>query len=205
MSEKYINVIIQNQLIDAIKAGSILKTKKLIKEIEDLNQLDVYILVLACEALNIKIEIIKLLLDKGADIHASIPLICACQNPHVTYEIIELLLDKGADIRKKDYNGWTALDHYCCNPHIKLNTLLLLLAKAAKLDPTLLKKATETLTETNASVVLTNTTEALTQAGKTINQIKEKMTAAAEQIAKYNEAQEKIAARQARLNQKVKG
>ncbi|KAI9891067.1 MAG: hypothetical protein M1814_003418 [Vezdaea aestivalis] len=73
--------------------------------------------------------VVKLLLDKGADIHAKednngwTALVGAAWNGHEA--IVKLLLDKGADVNVKDNSGWTALHRTAWNGHETIVKLLL--------------------------------------------------------------------------------
>jgi len=67
-------------------------------------------LFIACE--NEYLEIVKLLIENGADINKSdnygqTPLFIACQNGYL--EIVKLLIENGADINKSNNNGKTPL------------------------------------------------------------------------------------------------
>jgi len=67
-------------------------------------------LIIACSEGNL--EIVKLLLDRGACIEAKnndgdTPLIIACSGGHL--EMVKLLLDRGACIEAKNNNGDTPL------------------------------------------------------------------------------------------------
>ncbi|KAK1991098.1 putative histone-lysine N-methyltransferase, H3 lysine-9 specific, partial [Colletotrichum falcatum] len=58
------------------------------------------------------LEVVKLLVDKGADVTVSnengwTPLNAASSNGYL--EVVKLLVDKGADITVPNDNGWTPL------------------------------------------------------------------------------------------------
>jgi ankyrin repeat protein len=78
----------------------------------------------ACKLLNE--AIIKLLLEKGADINAKngwggTPLIVTCQMwrrdtsklPYTATAVVRLLIEHGADVNAEDKNGKTALSRAC--------------------------------------------------------------------------------------------
>ncbi len=105
---------------DACRVGNIFEVKKVIKKIDDINKhnnegWNAIII----SAYNHHIEIIKYLLENGANInsinkngttvfmYAKTKVI---QNNN--YEILDFLLENGADINKKDVkNCWTVLDY----------------------------------------------------------------------------------------------
>ena len=76
-----------------------------------------------------KLEIVKILLEKKADINATdsnegeTPLMRACLNKHI--DIIELLLNHNANINIKDNNGWNALMIACAKGHEKIAQTLI--------------------------------------------------------------------------------
>ena len=77
---------------------------------------------------NRRVELMKLLLDKGADIAVASSaqwtlLHAAAQNGHS--EIVKFLLDKGADIAMTDSTGWTPLHAATQNGHSEIVKLLL--------------------------------------------------------------------------------
>jgi hypothetical protein len=77
------------------------------------------------------IEIVKLLLDKGADVnltdkYGNTPLHLAASDGHI--EIVKLLLEKGSDVNSKRRNdGTTPLYWAALNGHIEIVKLLLLM------------------------------------------------------------------------------
>lgn len=73
------------------------------------------------------LEIVKLLLEKGANVNARgrggcAALIEASGKGHL--EIVKLLLNKGADINARTYSGWTALDVAVRKGHTEIVELL---------------------------------------------------------------------------------
>ncbi len=83
-------------------------------------------LCLACQ--NSHAEIVKILIDKGADLHQAnkkgrTPLFIACQNDHE--EIVQILIDKGADVNQADKDGGTPVWMACQNGHKKIVKILI--------------------------------------------------------------------------------
>jgi hypothetical protein len=68
---------------------------------------------------------VRSLLDDGADLHQGNDsmLLCACRKGHV--EVIKLLLDRGAEVDRVDSNGFTALGWACRKGHVEVIKLLL--------------------------------------------------------------------------------
>lgn len=74
------------------------------------------------------LQIVKLLLDKGAGLNASgrqgrSPLILAARSGHT--KVVELLLDHGTDVRSRSPDGATALIQASGNGHAATATILL--------------------------------------------------------------------------------
>ncbi|RKK66726.1 hypothetical protein BFJ69_g15146 [Fusarium oxysporum] len=74
------------------------------------------------------VEVVKLLLDKGADVNIPdkdgwTPVFSASWNGYV--EVVKLLLDKGADVNIPDKNGWTPVSAASANGHVEVVKLLL--------------------------------------------------------------------------------
>ena len=108
--EKNDHLIIAKQFLD-IKSDSFIKNNKLSKAIEDNNINDVEIMLvdtmdeiyickesaLRCAAQEGRLEIVKLLIRKGADIHSvnDFALQYAVENNHI--EVVKYLLENGAD------------------------------------------------------------------------------------------------------------
>ena len=83
---------------------------------------------LSWAAQNGHVEVVRLLLDRGADITAAgsggeTPLYCASWYGHI--EVVRLLLDRGADITAADSDGWTPLSCASWYGHIEIVRLLL--------------------------------------------------------------------------------
>jgi ankyrin repeat protein len=81
------------------------------------------------------IEIISLLLERGADINSKsnhdetiLHMACYCNN----FPIVEFLLEKGADINSKNNKGETSL-HYACEGKL-LPMIKFLLERGAKVE-----------------------------------------------------------------------
>jgi ankyrin repeat protein len=73
------------------------------------------------------LEVVNLLLDKGADLEAkdqygATALIIASSEFRV--DVVKMLLDKGADVNTKDRNGWTALMWATSMGHMQIVKLL---------------------------------------------------------------------------------
>ena len=88
----------------------------------------------------IKIDIINILLEKGADINAKdnygrTPLMHAIQYG-CSEEVIKILLEKGADINAKDNYGWTPLMHaiHECECECSKEVIKILLEKGADIN-----------------------------------------------------------------------
>ena len=91
-----------NELIEACKAGDIKKVYELIEIGADIHAHNDYALCSASE--NRHLEVVKFLIDKGADIHAQndYALRWASENGHL--EVVKFLIEKGADIHaQNDY------------------------------------------------------------------------------------------------------
>jgi ankyrin repeat protein len=79
------------------------------------------------------IEVVRLLLDRGADItaanfHGSTPLYCASWGGHV--QVVRLLLDQGADVTVANKYGWTPLISAAINGKVDVVKLLLAIDRA---------------------------------------------------------------------------
>ena len=73
-------------------------------------------------------EIVKLLIENGADINKSnndgwTSLYLAVNKRHL--EVIKLLIENGADINKSNNNGWTPLNIAANNGHLEIVKLLI--------------------------------------------------------------------------------
>ncbi len=109
------------ELFDACISGDFEKAKNAIGARVNINSTRIkksfFPLFLACQYNHL--EIVKLLLDNGAEIEAKIwdrktSLHLACEFGHL--EIVKLLLDRGANIEAKNLNGETPL-HFACRYH----------------------------------------------------------------------------------------
>ena len=74
-----------------------------------------------------QVKIVKLLLDKGADVNAKnwdnrTPLVLAAKKGYT--QVVKLLLNSGADVSLKDQLGWVALDYAKENNHKEIVELL---------------------------------------------------------------------------------
>ena len=101
-------------------------------------------LLLACD--NCKSDIIKLLLERGADVTSkdldgNTPLNKICkrysyfENTSYLFEIIQLLLEHGADVNYKNYDGITPFMTACSN-RIETRTFDLLIKYSAEINAT---------------------------------------------------------------------
>ncbi|KAH8592638.1 ankyrin repeat-containing domain protein, partial [Bisporella sp. PMI_857] len=73
------------------------------------------------------LEIVQLLLEKGADLAVAnksgwTPLNSACDSGHL--EIVQLLLEKGADLAVANKSGWTPLHAACNSGHLEVVRLI---------------------------------------------------------------------------------
>jgi ankyrin repeat protein len=117
------------QLIDACEKGEIAAVRKLLDEGVDVNWKDTLgDTALIYASANGHVEIIKLLLDRGAFIDfirngvGGTALMNACFNGQV--DCVRLLLEKGADMSIKTNNGKTAKDYAIENGHAGIVPLL---------------------------------------------------------------------------------
>ena len=136
----------EEELVAAIKAGSILDTKKALEAGADVNAKEHYKctpLMYACANQNITPEIIQLLLDHDADINAKAcdgmtALMYACKNEHAKPEIlhkaIELLVKYKADLNEINKDDWTALMYGLNNTNVAQKTNKLLVEKGADIN-----------------------------------------------------------------------
>jgi len=96
----------------AAVTGDIKKVEALLQEGTDPNAMYNYLTVLSRASRNGHVNIVKKLLDNGADVNAknwgkSTALMNASRGGHV--DVVKLLLDNGADVNAKSGSGWTAL------------------------------------------------------------------------------------------------
>ena len=129
---------LENQLIDAVQQGNAPAVRVLLAEGADVNANRSGWPALMYAAGNGKTNIVKLLLDKGANIEAkniygSTALIIAAYNGHA--DVVTLLLAKGANIEAKDNDGNTALANVALSfGREDVNMVKLLLEKGANID-----------------------------------------------------------------------
>jgi ankyrin repeat protein len=129
-----------NRLIDAIKSGNLAEVKNLIQSGVEFDTLQFKIeynsyTVLTWAAANDHIEIVELLLEKGANVNQArqdgkTALMLAILFGKI--QIIELLLEKGANVNQADQYGDTALIEAAANGNIEI--VKLLLEKGAKVN-----------------------------------------------------------------------
>jgi ankyrin repeat protein len=95
----------------------------------------------ACLNKNSKIEVIKLLIEKGAVLdekntpgHTALHLACWSFNKNSNIEVIKLLIDKCTALDQKDKDGDTALHCACLSKNPSIEVIKLLIEKGAVLD-----------------------------------------------------------------------
>jgi ankyrin repeat protein len=126
----------QESLIRAIEQGKLTEVEGLLKNRANVNapgscgRTPLY---MACDSG--RVDVVKLLLDKGADANASGALSSAACQGHV--ELVKLLLDKGADVNARSKEGWTPLLDHVANVSgkgISFEVVKLLLDKGADVN-----------------------------------------------------------------------
>ena len=111
-----------NQLIEAFRIANkdeclrLLNIEDININIKDYDYLNRHLIHWAC--FHNLLDIIKLLIDKGADIHVKnssgwTPIMEASRNGY--FEIVELLVSKGANVNDQGNDGYTSLMLACCN------------------------------------------------------------------------------------------
>ncbi|MCG8340467.1 MAG: ankyrin repeat domain-containing protein [Cytophagales bacterium] len=125
---------LQKDLIEYSKEGDILKVKEMIRKGAKVDSTDDNgATPLHWAAFNGHLEVVRLLIDKGADKEAKhigqTSLHWAVIRNHL--EVVRLLIDKGANIEAK-YEGWTPLHWAAANNRLK--AVILLIDKGANID-----------------------------------------------------------------------
>jgi hypothetical protein len=118
-NNKYNNVSTDknNQLIEAVKKGSLSDVQAALANGADVNAKDNQegATALKYASLENRTDIAKLLLDRGADINAKdkygATALMSASIGNSRREVLKLLLDRGADVNAKDNKGYTALNH----------------------------------------------------------------------------------------------
>ncbi|MBN2858477.1 MAG: ankyrin repeat domain-containing protein, partial [Candidatus Delongbacteria bacterium] len=109
----------------AITNSDLVLVKSMIEGNKDLleSRIDTYFTPLNYAALEGKTDIVKYLVDKGADINTrdregSIPL----QNAAIKgyFEIVKILVENGSDVNYKDYNDVTPLHFACMSGNLEM-------------------------------------------------------------------------------------
>lgn len=138
---------VQQALIEAVQAKNLDAVKKIVEELKaDVNVPsgnkaigNPYALHVACKTLGPSVELVKYLLDKGANVAAednfgSTPFIGLVMSHDTTNRltIAQLLIEKGADINSISKGGGSVLG-YACEYNL-LEVVKLLLSKGAEVD-----------------------------------------------------------------------
>jgi serine/threonine-protein phosphatase 6 regulatory ankyrin repeat subunit B len=111
-----------NQLIEAFRIANkdeclrLLNIENININIKDYYYYNRYLIHWAC--FHNLLDLVKLLIDKGADIHVKnshdwTPIMEASRNGY--FEIVELLVSKGANVNDQGNDGYTSLMLACCN------------------------------------------------------------------------------------------
>lgn len=111
-----------NQLIEAFRIANkdeclrLLNIEDININIKDYDYYNRYLIHWAC--FHNLLDLVKLLIDKGADIHVKnshgwTPIMEASRNGY--FEIVELLVSKGANVNDQGNDGYTSLMLACCN------------------------------------------------------------------------------------------
>ena len=111
-----------NQLIEAFRIANkdeclrLLNIEDININIKDYSYYNKHLIHWAC--FHNLLDILKLLIDKGADIHVKnssgwTPIMEASRNGY--FEIVELLISKGANVNDQGNDGYTSLMLACCN------------------------------------------------------------------------------------------
>ena len=116
----YFQTKMNEELIEACKAGDINKVLQLVEDGADVHADNDH--ALRSASLNGHIEVVKILIEKGADVHANndSSLHSASLNGHI--EVVKILIEKGADIHAQNDN---ALRWASQNGHLEVVKILI--------------------------------------------------------------------------------
>ncbi|MEJ2665224.1 MAG: ankyrin repeat domain-containing protein, partial [Spirochaetia bacterium] len=121
---------LEDELLDAINSNDLEHVRKLIKQGADIAAIDKKVgLLQHCAYGNVSLDIIKLLIEHGADINkkgykeGGTVLFYAAQNSN--FELVEYLIKVGADINTRDDYGGTALMSAAWGGHAEMVLFLL--------------------------------------------------------------------------------
>lgn len=141
-------------LIDAADKGNIRAVTKICNEGTDVNEPDKDgETALMHAAFWGYAKVVKLLIEKGADVNKQIPyygftaLMKAAEEGH--NEVVKLLIEKGAIIDQKDMAGWTAMAWAAYDEEPK--TVKLLIEKGADIDVAIACLERSTVKDTNTA------------------------------------------------------
>ena len=113
---EFVNTRLNSEIIEAATKGNLQKVKQLIENLADVNALNKNgYTALMFASLNGHTDIVKLLIEKGANIDAGInlenetALMFSSKNGHI--DVVKTLLEKGADVKIRDSASRTAVDY----------------------------------------------------------------------------------------------